>query len=97
MELGNLKGKIRAGGSEVGGEATPLVDSTVRFFEEFTFKEWPPSKQRSPQHATEEKPREVEEAVKERNVKDLLEPTYLYNAMKEKRQLKNMLVRSRAT
>ena len=97
MELGDLKGKIGARGSEISGDVTPLVDSTVRLFEEFTFKEEPPSTQQSPQRATEERLREVEETVKERNVIDLLEPTYLYDVMKEKRQLKNLLVRSRAT
>ena len=97
MELGDLKGKIGARGSETSGNVTPLVDSTVRLFEEFTFKEEPHSTQQSPQRATEERLREVEETVKERNVIDLLESTYLYDVMKEKRQLKNLLVRSRAT
>ena len=91
-ELGDLKGRRRAGGPETGGGATPLVDATVRFFEEFISKEKEPLQQ-----AARGKPREDEEVKKGHNAVDSFEPTYMYDAMKEKRQLKNLLVRSRAT
>jgi hypothetical protein len=89
-EVDDLKVQRGAGGPETGGGATNLVDATVRFFEEFMVmeKDLPPT-QRSPQQA------EDEEARKKRNAVDSFEPKYLYDAMREKRQLKNLLVRSR--
>jgi hypothetical protein len=90
-ELGDLKGWRRGGGSETDGGATPLVDSTLRFFAEFVFKE-----KEHPQQLAERKPREDEEAKKGDNAVDLFEPKYMYDAMKEKRRLKDLLVRSRA-
>ena len=90
-ELGGLKGQREAGGSETGGGATPLVDATIRFSEEFVFKDKEP-----PQQVAGGKPREDEEAKKEHNSVDSFEPTYMYDAMKEKRQLKRLLVRSRS-
>ena len=89
--LGDLKGRLGAGGSET---ATPLVDATMRFLEEFMFKEkkLPPSQQ-PPQHTAREIPREDEKEKKEHNAVDSFEPTYMYEAMKEK-QLKYLLVRS---
>jgi hypothetical protein len=74
---------------------TPLVDATVRFFEEFTFKKKePPPTQQLPQQATRERPDEDEEDKDK--VMDPFEPTYMYDALKEKRQLKKLLVGSRA-
>jgi hypothetical protein len=97
-ELGELKRQHRVGeGPESGGGATPLVDATVRFFEEFMFKEEPRPMQQplqQPEAAT-GKPREDDQEKKIHNAADSFEPTYIYDAMKEKRQLKNMLVRSR--
>ena len=93
--LGDLKGK-RGGGPETGGGATPLVDATVRFFEEFMFKEEPPTTQQPLQLTTRGKQREDEEEKKENKVVDSFEPTYMYDAMKEKRQLNILLVRSHA-
>jgi hypothetical protein len=87
-ELGDLKGQRGAGNQETGGGATPLVDATMRFFKEFMFKKEPP------QRAAGRKPRENEEAKKGHNLVDSFEPMYLYDAMKAKRQLKNLLVRS---
>jgi len=69
-----LKGQRRGGGPETGGGATPLVDATVRFFEEFTIME-----------------------KKENKAVNPFEPTYMYDAMKENSQLKNLLVRSCTT
>ena len=97
-ELGDLKGLRGAGGLETGGGATPLVDVTVRFFEEFMFKgkELPPTQQ-LPRQTTGGKPSEDEEAEYEHKAVDSFEPIYMYDAMKEKRQLKKLLVGARAT
>jgi ubiquitin carboxyl-terminal hydrolase 10 len=87
--MGDLKGPRGSGGLETGADATPVADATVRFFEEFALKE-------PPQQAT-SGPRGPDEAKKEHNAMDSFEPTYIYDAMKEKRQLRNLLVCSRAT
>ena len=95
-ELGDLKEK-RGRGPETGGGATPPMDATARFFEEFMFKEEePPTTQQSLQLTARGKQREDEEEKKENKVVDSFEPTYMYDAMKEKRQLNNLLVRSHA-
>ena len=96
MELGDLKGQHRARSPDNGGSATPLVDATVRFFEEFLFKERPPSTQQQSRPAG-RNPREDDEVKKEHDVMDSFEPTYVYDAMKEKRQLKRLLVRYYST
>ena len=90
-ELGNLKGQRRAEGLENDGCATPLVDATMKFFEEFMFKEEPPLAQQ----AAAEKLME-DQAKKARNAAHSFEPSYLYGAMKGKRPLKGLLVRPRA-
>jgi ubiquitin carboxyl-terminal hydrolase 10 len=80
---------------ETGGGATPLVDTTIRFFEEFTFNEKEPhSAQQPPQHSTGGISRQGEEKEKDNSVVDSFEPTYLYDAMKESRLLKTLLVGS---
>ena len=90
-ELGNLKGQRGAWVLEETGSATPLADATLRFFEEFTFKEEePPSP--PPQQVAGGKPREDEDATKGYNAS--FEPMYMYDALKEKRQLRTFLVRS---
>jgi len=83
-ELGDLKGRRGAGVPETGGGATPLVDATVRFFKEFLVEQESPSTQQQSQLVTGGTSRV-----------DSFEPTYMYDAMKEKRQLKPLLVRSR--
>ena len=93
-ELGSLKGRGGAEGMEIG--VTPLVDATVRFFEEFVSKEKePPPTQQPSQQAAGGKPREDEGAMKEHNAVDPFEPIYMYDPMKEKRRLKTFLVSSR--
>ena len=92
----DLKGQRGAGSSVIGGGATPLVDATVRSFEEIMNKEKPPPTRQSSRQAADGKMREDEEAKKEPNTVDSFEPTYIYDAMKEKPQLKSLLVRSRA-
>jgi hypothetical protein len=90
--LGGLTGQRRVGGMETGSEATPLLDATTRFLEEFVFKEEPPP---SHQEAAVGKMREDEDAMKAHNAVNSFEPMSIYDAMKEKRQLKYLLVRSR--
>jgi hypothetical protein len=92
-KLGNSKGQRGEGGSETASGATPLVDATVRFLDEFMIKDEPPLTQREKQQAE----REDEEGKKQDNATDSFEPTYMYDAMKKKRQLKHLLVRSCAT
>ena len=89
-ELAELKRQPGTRGPESDGGATPLVDATVRFFEEFMFKESPSTQQPLKQDA-----REDEEEKEEQSAANSFEPTYLYDAVKEKRQLKNLPVRSR--
>ena len=103
-ELGDLKRqhKEKAEGPETDDRASsPLVDATVRFFEEFIFEEAAPPSQQSPQQPEEAvripKEEEEEEAKTVPLAVNSFEPLYLYDAMKEKRQLKPFLVRSRAT
>ena len=93
-ELGDLKGQRGASSPETGGGATPLVDATVRLFEEFAFKEKEPS---LPQAVARGKPRDDEEEKNESEIVNSFEPTYMYAAMREKRQLKHLLVRSSDT
>ena len=91
-ELGDLKAQRGAGFPETGGGATPLVEATARFFKEFSVGEGSPSTQQRSQPATGGTSR-ADEEKNDDNV-DPFEPTYLYDAMKEKRQLKPLLVRS---
>ena len=91
-ELGDLKCQHGAGVSETGGGATPLVDATVRFFQEFIVEEESPSMQQQSQPTTSGAMRADEK--KGNIVVDSFEPTYLYDVMKEKRQLQPLLVRS---
>jgi hypothetical protein len=90
-EICDLKGRHRAGVFETGGGATPLVDATARFFNEFMVEEESPSTQQRLQPATGRISRADEE--KEDDEVDSFEPTYMYDAMKGKRQLKSLLVR----
>jgi hypothetical protein len=88
-ELGGLKAHREVGGREIDGGATPLVDATARFFEEFVVKEnvLPPMQQ-PPQKAAGGKPREDEDATKEYAA---VNPIHMYDAMKE---IETFLVRS---
>ena len=88
-ELYDLKGQRGKGFPETVGGATPLVDATVRFVKEFIVEE-SPSTQQQTQPAAGRIPRVDEDD----NVIDSFEPTYMYDALKEKRQLKPLLVRS---
>ena len=88
-ELGDLKEQRGARGPDTGSGPTPLVDVTVRFLDEFMIKEEPPPAQQQPQPTSGRKLREYEDAKEV----DSFEPIYMYDAMKEKMQLKSLLVR----
>jgi hypothetical protein len=94
-EFDDLKGQRGAGVPETGGGATPLVDATVRFFKEFMVDE-SASMQRQSRPATGRSSRAADEEKKDNNVADSFEPVYLYDAMREKRELRPLLVRSPA-
>ncbi|KAI0267252.1 hypothetical protein BGY98DRAFT_1180882 [Russula aff. rugulosa BPL654] len=85
-----FEGAARSRGPETGGGTTPLVDATVRFFKEFMVEE-SASTQRQSQPATGRTSRAADEEKKDNNVADSFEPRYLYDAMKEKRQLRPLL------
>jgi Family of unknown function (DUF6535) len=89
-ELGDLNVQLGAGDLGTGSGTTPLIDATVRFLEEFRSeeKEPLPTQQAARGTSREEEEREEHSAV------DSFEPLYMYDAMKEKRQLKYLLVRS---
>jgi len=87
-QCGQLKGR------QNGGPRTVLVDATVRFLGEFVDKEKPYLTQQSQQLAEKGKARENERVKKEDNGTDPFIPTYVYDAMKEKRQFKRILVRT---
>ena len=71
-----------------------LVDATVRFLGEFVDKGKPYLTQQLQQLAEKGKARENERVKKEDNGTDPFIPTYVYDAMKEKRQFKRILVRT---
>ena len=93
-ELRDLKGRRGARVPGTGGGAMPLVDTTIRFFEEFMVGEESPAAQQQPQMPT--GGTSADEERKDDSIVNSFEPTYVYDAMKEKRQLKPLLVRSRA-
>jgi len=90
-ELDELKRQRGAEDGETGGYATPLVDATVRFLEEFMFKEESHPAREPLQPGEGRTSGEDEEKGKEENVVGSFEPTYLYDAMNERCQLKDLL------
>jgi ubiquitin carboxyl-terminal hydrolase 10 len=95
-ELGRLMGHRGRGGIQEGsGSATPLVDATVKFLEEFVYEDKPSPTQQPQQQAPRGKAREEEEN-KEENGVDSFVPTCVYDALKEKKRFDNMRVRPRA-
>jgi hypothetical protein len=67
----------------------------MRFFKEFIVEEESPSMEQQSQPATGGTSR-ADEEKKDDNAVDFFQPMYLYDVMKEKRQLKLLLVCSRA-
>jgi hypothetical protein len=92
MGLGRLMGQHGQGKGQQTGRGTVLVDSTVRLLDEFVYKEKLSPTQQS-LLADKGKARE-EEREKDDDDTDPFIPTYMYDAIKEKRQFKNILVRS---
>ncbi|KAI0247916.1 hypothetical protein BJV78DRAFT_1285139 [Lactifluus subvellereus] len=89
-ELGRLMGQRgRGDGQESGGGPTPLVDATVRFLEEFVYEEKKASPAQQPQQAARGKAKEEEEKKEDDGVDSFI-PTYVYDAMKEKKRFDNM-------
>ena len=88
-DLGRLTGpRERGEGQRAGSSATQLVDATVRFLEEFVYEEKksPPTQQAGHVKAKEEEDKKEEDGV------DSFIPTYVYDAMKEKKRFDNMRV-----
>lgn len=87
----------RGEGQGTGGSATLLVDATVRFLEEFVYEEkMPLPAQQSQQQTGNVNVKEEEDERKEDDGVDSFIPTYVYDAMKEKKRFDNMRVRPRA-
>ena len=87
--FGDQKGQCREGSLEISTTSRnvpSLVDATVRFCEEFMFTGKEPLKQAARRILREG------EAKKEHSAADSFEPTYMYDAMKEKKQLRKFLV-----
>ena len=90
-EVGRLMGRQeREESQESGGGATPLVDATVRLLEEFVYEEKKPLPTQQ-QQGSRSKAREEEEKKEEEGV-DSFMPTYVYDAMKEKKRFDHMRV-----
>ena len=81
-------------GQHTGGARTVLIDATFRFLGEFVCKEKASLTQRSLQLVQKGKAREDKIERKEDNDMDPFIPTHVYDAMKEKKQLKSMMVRT---
>jgi hypothetical protein len=91
-DLGRLMERRELGeGQETMVGATPLLDAKVKFLDEFVYKKLSVAPQLQQNAAR--KAREDEEGKKER---DIVDSSYMYDAMKGKGQLKILLVRSRA-
>jgi ubiquitin carboxyl-terminal hydrolase 10 len=92
-ELGRLMGQRGQGdGQESNRGPTPLVDATVRFLEEFVYEEKKVATAQQPQQAAKGKSKDEEEEKKDEGVDSFI-PTYVYDAMKEKKRFDNMRVR----
>jgi ubiquitin carboxyl-terminal hydrolase 10 len=98
-ELGRLtSSRDRGEGQGTGGSATQLVDATVRFLEEFVYEEKMPLPTQQSQHQTGNvNVKEEEDEKKQDDGVDSFIPTYVYDAMKEKKRFDNMRVRPPAT
>ena len=95
-ELGRLVGQRGRGeGQESSASATPLVDVTVRFMDEFVYEEKKPSPAPQLQQQGGRGKAREEEEKKEGDGVDSFIPTYVYDALKEKKRFDNMRVRLR--
>jgi hypothetical protein len=93
-DIGQLIGQHgQGGGQRTGGRTTLLMDATIRLLNEFLYKEKPLLAQQSLQLVNKGEAREDERKNQDDDTDPFL-PTYVYDAMKEKRQFKHMLVRT---
>jgi len=76
---------------ETSGGATPLVDATIKLLDEFVYKETPLVMQQPQKKAGKGKSMGDKEEKKDHDTVDSLELTYIYDVMKEKRQLNSLL------
>jgi len=83
----------RGENQESDDSATPLVDATVRFLEEFVYEEKKFLPMQQQQQGSRGEAREEEK--KEEEGEESFMPTYVYDAMKEKKRFDNMRVRTR--
>ena len=74
---------------ESGGGATPLVDATVKLLEEFVYEEKKPLP--TQQQGSRSKAKEEDEKKEDKGV-DSFMPTFVYDAMKEKKRFEHMRV-----
>ena len=92
-DLGELVGQRGLGeGKETSGGATPLVDAMVKVLDEFVYKVELSMPQQSQQNTTKGKVRGNEDGKNEHGVVGTFNPRYMYDAMKENRWLKHLLV-----
>ena len=92
-ELGRLMGQREQGEGQGSGDgATPLVDATVKLLEEFVYEEKKPLPMPTPQQQVSRGKAKEEEDRKEEEGVDSFMPTYVYDAMKEKKRFDNMRV-----
>jgi len=70
------------------------MDATIKFLDEFVYKETPSVIPQPQQKAGEGKSKEDEEEKKEHDTVDSRELAYIYDVMKEKTQLNSLLVRT---
>jgi hypothetical protein len=87
-ELSRLVGQ--RDGRETGGVATPLMDATVKFLDDFAYKEKTSLTQQSLQQVTKGKAREDEKENEEDDGMGPFITKYVYDAMEEKRQVINV-------
>jgi hypothetical protein len=93
QETGQSEGAAQRRVPETDGDVIPLVSATTIFIGEFLVKEKELySIQQPPRQVAGQTWREDKEK-KEHNALDTFDPTYMYDAMKEKRQLRDLLVR----
>ena len=85
----------RGEGQGTGDTATLLVDATVRFLEEFVYEEKMPLPTQQSRQQTGNANAKGEDGKEDDGVDSFI-PTYVYDAMKEKKRFDNMRVRSRA-
>jgi hypothetical protein len=81
-------------GQPTGGARKVLVDATFRLLDEFVHKEKTSLTQRSLKLAQKRQAMEDEKEKKDDNDIDPFIPTYVFDAMKEKKQFKHILVRT---